>query len=403
MRYSPNAIAVVTLVAVAALIASFGVAAPPPTAPPTPSLQVPDLSITKAPFHFVNLWVLDPSKGQPVQAVAQANKATWPIIYDLRPKTLIHLTWLADGFPQAKIPDLVAGKGDHSLGLALNGKVLQRGPDGSSGEYYAYAVYPGASALVGCPPGKTCLGTTIQATTWNSMWAPWQLELQLRKKMWLQSQQSQQSQVLTLGPCPGDPTKLCPQPPTPKGPEPIKIKARVERSGPPVSFFAAKLYPTFQHDRCRTCHYLLTPAGLSNQHKNIGIGEITQVSTPRGTLLTCGGGCHYPHMSDPMIDQILQYVPGGKFDDQEWKVPGADMGINWTGKSAVEICTIIRNKLPSAQALKHHFHDDIRIAWAVHSGRLPAGPPRPVAPPGSYQEWRKITTAWADNGFPCPY
>lgn len=399
MRYRLNAIAIVTLVTAATLIASFGVAAPPPTAPPTPVRPLPDLSLQKVPFHFVNLWVLDASKAQPVQAVAQANNATWPIIYDLRPKTLIHLTWVADGFPQAKIPDLLAGKGDHSLGLALNGRVLQRGPDGLSGEYYAYAVNPGAPSLYGCPPGKTCLGASIQATTWNSISAPWQLELQLWKRTRVQPQQPQ---VPILGPCPGDPTKLCPQPPP--GPEPIKIKASVKRSGPEVSYFAAKLYPTFQHDRCRTCHYLLTPAGLINQHKAIGIGGVTQISTPRGTLLTCGGGCHYPHQSDFKIDEILQYVPGGKFDDQEWKAPGADMGINWTGKSAVEICTIIRNKLPSAQALKHHFHDDIRIAWAVHSGRLPAGrPPRPVAPPGSYQEWKKITTAWIDSGSPCPW
>jgi hypothetical protein len=108
-------------------------------------------------------------------------------------------------------------------------------------------------------------------------------------------------------------------------------------------------------------------------------------------------------MGDEKIAAISILVPGFRFDDKEWKAPGADMGINWTGKSAVEICKIVTTKLPTRQLLKHHFHDDIRIAWAVHSGKLPTGRlPLPVAPPGSYLEWKKFTTAWADSGFPCP-
>lgn len=104
--------------------------------------------------------------------------------------------------------------------------------------------------------------------------------------------------------------------------------------------------------------------------------------------------------------QMLQYIPGKTFDDREWKAPGADMGINWTGKSASEICKIVTTNLPSAEKLMHHFHDDARIAWAVHSGRLPLMAkkqnPLPVAPPGNYPEWVKITRIWAFGGFPCP-
>ena len=406
---------IAALLAGAALLASLGWGAPPPPTPSTPSPGVSVLPILKIPFHFASLWVVDPTKVQPVLAVAQGSKAMWPIVYDLRPK-LVHLTWAPNDFPQAKIPDLVAGKGGYSLELVLNGYVLMRGPDGALGQYYAYATQ---QALYGCPPGKTCLGTTIQATTWYSMPAPWQLELRVwepKLRVWEPKRVLRRDppQLPILKPCPGNPTQLCPAPPDPPDPESaeaMKVRTTVTRSGPEVSYFTAYIYPTFQHPRCTTCHSLGSLAALKNRHATLGGAswgpgppyDVAQVPTPRGTLLTCGGGCHYPKMVDPEIQGILNIVPGKKFDDNEWKAPGSDMGINWTGKSAFEICKIVTTNLPAAQALKHHFHDDVRLAWAVQSGMLPVGRASlPLAWPHSYFQWKEITTVWADNGFPCP-
>lgn len=276
MRRRFSSIAIGTLVVGAVFLASFSVAAPPPIAP-TPLTQVPGLPILKIPFHFASLWVYDPSTLQ-AQAMAQANKAVWPIAYDLRPIGGIHLMWVPDDFPQEKIPDLVAGKGGYSLGLVLNGKVLERGPDGWSGEYNAYFVQPGAPALYGCPPGKWCLGTTIHPKTWYSWWSkwpPWYLELRVARPEPMRPPKPQKPQLPIFKPCPDDPFKLCPQPPP--GPEPVKVKATVVQK-PAGSYFAEKLYPTFQHPRCRTCHYVGTPAGLINEHAAIGGAKVVGVT-----------------------------------------------------------------------------------------------------------------------------
>ncbi|MGH7409933.1 MAG: hypothetical protein ACREJ6_02570 [Candidatus Methylomirabilis sp.] len=409
MRVSFSLIAVGVLVAGAVLLAPLSGTAPaPPTpltpvprapapAPPTPLTPLPSVraATPKAPFYFSSLWVTNAVTGYPAPAPALDGKAWWPLVYydlDLRP-AWIHLTWVPLAFPEGKIADIVASK-SYALRLVLNGRVLHRGP---SGEYSIYAVPPGASSqLYGCPSGKMCLVTKVPGTTWFSMSAPWHLELQVP------SPDSLRDPIYT--PCPGDPGRLCPS--TLGSPEPMKVSATVARSAPKGSFFAAKIYPTFQHPRCTTCHSFGSPWALRDHHTPY-VGQtidVKSVATPRGTLLTCNSGCHYPKMGDERIWAILKYLPGGQFSDVDWKTPGFDMGIIWTGKSASEICKIVTTKLPTAHALRHHFHNDARVAWAVQSGKLPpqTGGYKSLAPPGSYLEWVKLTAAWADGGFPCP-
>jgi len=87
-----------------------------------------------------------------------------------------------------------------------------------------------------------------------------------------------------------------------------------------------------------------------------------------------------------------------------WKSPDFSKGIDWrTKKNAKEICETVTSRLPTKEKLREHFHNDVRIAWAVSVGQVfPNRKKKPVAPPGSFDAFLARIDAWIDAGFPCP-
>ncbi len=154
----------------------------------------------------------------------------------------------------------------------------------------------------------------------------------------------------------------------------------VSIQGGKVSYFAEFLYPTFSHERCTDCHSMGDKATVEKQHE---VGGVTGVNGTYTHQAGCGGtSCH-------------NFV-------KDWRTPPFALGINWKGKSAKEICTIVTSHLPTAQGLHSHFHDDPRVIWAVSDGWVPQRPRLPTAPPHNAQAWLVMVDEWIDGGFPCP-
>ena len=268
------------------------------------------------------------------------------------------------------IKKIVAEEG-YTMELRLNGSILQQGPNALTGDFYAGALTI-AGAPFNCPQGKTCLTTTILRTPWKKAKPPWTVELTFWKKV----------KISEAG------GKIPPQ----------KLKAVAvihpnQTTG--KSYFTEKIFPIFQHYRCTTCHSLGSKDALVQRHNGIlSASGIVETPTALGLNLTCGRGCH---------QAIANVVPGTTFHETEWKAPHFSMGIDWRNKTPGYICQKVTSSLPTQAALTNHFHEDARIAWAVHSGVLPLGKGTlPVVPPGDFHKFLKIIDPWIFVDFPCP-
>jgi hypothetical protein len=147
-----------------------------------------------------------------------------------------------------------------------------------------------------------------------------------------------------------------------------------------VSYFSEVLYPTFTSERCTDCHSMGDRTTVEKQHE---AGGVTGVNGTYTHQAGCGNtSCH-------------NFV-------KDWRTPPFSMGINWKGKSAKEICTIVTGHLPTAGGLHSHFHDDPRVIWAVSDGWVPQRPRLPTAPPHDKQAWFVLVDEWIDGDFPCP-
>jgi len=343
---------------------------PSPAAEPKPAPEVllaPELAKTLLAFQLGGVWFIDPRNSKDVaQASNHTGKWQWPPAggYDIHPK-LVHLVWDPVRFPQDEIAKLIASSG-YWMRFKLNGKTLAQGPNASSGDFHAGTMQGGQ---YGCPQGTTCMVTSVLAAPWFSAAAPWTVDATFAAKV-------------------------------KKGEEPLERKfgAVIHRPMPEMSYFKTHLFQIFQHDRCKTCHTLGTAAAVQERHGGIIGQEIssTPATTAEGTTISCNSGCHW----DVALGQV---VPGVEFHDVEWKSPGFDLGLDWRNKTPQYICQKVNATLPTPQAKKKHFHEDARIAWAVHSGKLPLGRGTlPVAGPGDYFEFVQRVDAWIDHGSPCP-
>jgi hypothetical protein len=334
------------------------------------SLQLnPNLSKLIFPFQLVGLWQVDPSSLKPYSVKPSDGKWFWPGTYDLFPR-LVHLTWLSQSVPTENIKKIVNGEG-YTMELRLNGNILKQGPNALSGDFYA-GVIENAGAPFNCPQGTKCLFTTILRTPWKKAKPPWTVELTFWKKV----------KISEAG------GKIPPQ----------KLKAVAvihpnQTTG--KSYFTEKIFPIFRHYRCTTCHSLGSKEALVQRHNGIlSASGIAETPTALGLNLTCGGGCH---------QAVANVVPGKTFHETEWKAPHFSMGIDWRNKTPGYICQKVTSSLPTQAALTNHFHEDARIAWAVHSGVLPLGKGTlPVVPPGDFHQFLKIIDPWIFVDFPCP-
>lgn len=282
----------------------------------------------------------------------------WPSAYDLLPASNVRFTWAPGAIP-ADVASVASGNG-YALDVYLNGQKLVRPAQGGP-----YAVSPStAAANPLCPSGETCLDLSVAPDALFAAAFPWTLKV----VFW------------DLGRTPTVRSSL----------------GEVDPNPYRTSYFKAKIAPIFQHARCSTCHALGSKQKLIDAHAPYDIEAIApfeETVTPHGTQLRCGSGCH---------TGVAAAVPGKTFTETEWMSPKSDMGIDWTGKTASQICAKVKANLTSPSAMKKHFFDDARIGWAVHSGVVPTGQSLDKAPPGDFFTFQDVVTAWIDGGRPCP-
>jgi hypothetical protein len=244
--------------------------------------------------------------------------------------------------------------------VRLEGSLLTPGVDGTAGDYY----FSSGTGFM-CPAGKTCLWITIQGDRLFQDEPTWDVKLELAKKPYIGT--TADWKVITN-----------------------YIQATLDKS-----YFQDKLFPTFYHDRCSTCHSLGDKPTLVQRHGTLLTeGQISVTATPNGSQLRCGSGCH---------QGIIYAVPGETFSETEWMTPGFDQGINFSQLTAQQICNKVVSRLPTAADQRTHFFEDARIAWAVHSGVLPLNHGTlPTAPPNDFHAFKNMINWWIDSGAPCP-
>jgi hypothetical protein len=138
--------------------------------------------------------------------------------------------------------------------------------------------------------------------------------------------------------------------------------------------FSDRLYEKFHHERCLQCHQF-------NSRRNNG----RALHSHRNRYLC--SQCH---------QQRITGIPS-----TEWMAPEGDK-MDYTGFSARDTCLMMKRNAPAGdlrKALTHHLLDDMRIRWALESGKTPAGPVEIL--PGGRQEWKRDVEAWIKDGMLC--
>ncbi len=141
-----------------------------------------------------------------------------------------------------------------------------------------------------------------------------------------------------------------------------------------LTLFGLLMSPTFGHARCTNCHGMAASNATFTQHKNsYNIATVADVQNPAKCT-----GCH------------------GQFAG--WRAPSTDF--SWTGKTAKETCSLVKQKMSGA-TLVNHLKNDNLIQWSINNGTVPGGT-EPKAPPGNLTEWNKRVDQWTSHGQPCP-
>jgi hypothetical protein len=344
------------------------------------------LSIEPPPLRLVALAYYDLHDKNVLYAPATDGAHSWPGTYDLIPMSGVRTRWEPAGLPSRDVAKLIASD-CYSTTVELNGVPLGtfNQPNGPGKRFFL-----GDSTYVGpCPQAKSCLYLTITQAAWAAAKAPWVLDIRVTKVTRHQASPTEAPTIDKYGDVVPSPRFDYRALPRSRG----RVLANPQSSG---SYFATRIYPTFQHGRCQSCHALGSVEALASRHAAVGPQfdgySVVSTSTPTGAVITCSGGCHV----------VGSVVPNETFDESEWKAPAFARDIDWRQKSAAAICGRVRANLPTEAKARHHFYEDARIAWAVHSGITPYGQQLGRAPPGSFAAWKELLEPWLRGTMPCP-
>lgn len=365
----------------------------PPSTTRAVRIADPDLPIYPlfpSPFTFLFLRTSGPTSflGDPYEEIdlaceGAAPSCTWPVVYDLRPR-VIDLVFETDEFSAAQVADILAEDG-YFFGLYLNGQLLSRKtPTDPYG--YTAARLPNAECLNLTP----CVVFEIQAQNkLQSIPLPWKFELRVE-----QLQDLAVPQIIGADEF-GNPIVVTQ--------EAVIINRTFKTFNPnstnSASWFVTAMEETFRSDRCIDCHSFGTPEALTAHHADHNISlpsPITLVPSlfvPGAHVMTCSN-CH----SLPLTNDS-----GTPFHEIEWRAPYFDLDLDWSTKTASQICARVKANLPT-QALRHlHFHGDARLFWAVADPNHPYEiVPKPAAFPQNYDEFLRRFDVWNAGGAPCP-
>lgn len=333
----------------------------------------------------------------------------FPVAYDLLPFS-IQLLWQSSTLTQQEIEAIVLEDG-YALEVRVNGQKLFGGPppwqsaggfllpnETLPGQGYYAASMPGGPSPHGCPTGRNCLATGILAhTALANVPKPWTFEIRVEKRELLPV-------PIVIGV-----DELGNQVIATHFDKQIAQAARVVVANPDTggeTWFEAALLRSFKHPRCSTCHSFETRENLAKHHVGnaleawLGFIYSTNMQlhpslyVPGAKVMTCDN-CHTPILAQ-------QDSNGVPFVELEWRAPHYSLDVNWSEKTAAEICARVKANLPTWHLRHEHFHGDSRLFWAITDGSVPGGGDKGTAPPHDWDEFLRRVDLWNDFGTPCP-
>jgi hypothetical protein len=344
-----------------------------------------------SPFLFSHLQTYGPTSfgGDILEAVEFAcpgpAPCQWPIVYDLRPR-VIDLVWETDLFTTPEVTDMVEEDG-YFFSVYLNGALLLKGPQfgmaGDTGLSHYWAVrLPSAD----CPNLNRCVVVQVGLRDrLPGVPLPWTFELRIEKLEDLDIPIIQGIDEF------GNPIVI--------RQEAVVINRSFKTFNPNAtndeSWFVTAMEETFRSARCVQCHSFGTIEAVEAHHTVIGgtFGDavlIPSLFVPGAHVITCSN-CHWMPLTNDY---------GTPFHEIEWRVPYVDLNVNWSTKTAQQICARVKSNLPT-KSLRHlHFHGDARLFWAVEY--FNGIDPLPKAEPMNYDEFLRRFDAWNLGGTPCP-
>jgi hypothetical protein len=161
------------------------------------------------------------------------------------------------------------------------------------------------------------------------------------------------------------------------------------------SWFVEAMEPTFRSDRCVQCHRFGTIEAVEAHHAVIGgtfqdAVLLPSLFVPGAHVISCTN-CHHVPLTDDH---------GTPFHETEWRVPHVDLDVDWSTKTAQQICGRVKANLPTKTLRHRHFHGDARLFWAVEY--FNGIDPLPKAAPMDYDEFLRRFDLWNLGGAPCP-
>lgn len=162
--------------------------------------------------------------------------------------------------------------------------------------------------------------------------------------------------------------------------------------GTTYDYYNNALAAVFDHDRCKSCHSVGSRSAIEDYHASRSVGR--PIELPADDADGCMSCCHGGVLVDTSPLTFMS----------DWRSPAFSRDIDFSKMTSTEICRTITANL-QGDALWHHFRDDPRIHWAVHSGMVPLGhDDKPVLFPGEYgiDEFLGRVAPWISHGSPCP-
>lgn len=365
---------------------------PNPFTPPSP-----DTVPAEEPFSFIEISMPGPFGGGLTKDCSAPGSCVFPNPYDTK-EQFVQLLFVLNTLTVSQVGEYIDLQNPFKyLSVLMNGFELAQGAFSNSpnSDYWVFTTPNCTQVPVGPPPfvffvDAPCLVISFNKDAWYSVappWAAWSIHVELG------------SQILSGIP-----------------PDIILVKTKHHESSatvvPPAnlkSYWAATLGLSVSSTGCTMCHSMDTVANILAQTTNHPAGGaqapmlIQSIVNPSQDVYHCDN-CHENFL--PNIGQSAS----SDFDEFIWATPTEAMGIDWaeiinnnpnTWPSI--ICNKMTTNLPTHADREKHFHEDVRLNWAVAHGNLPLGNlPVDKAPPKNYGLFIQFFDKWNDSGAPCP-
>lgn len=317
----------------------------------------------------------------------QGRNCELPNPFDV-PTPWVHVKFSLDALSNAQADDFIDPAGPDFMKVYLNDSEMTQGSLAQEGA----DVLPIRFGCNGDNSDPQCLLLTFRGDTWWGPHSPPWPDFDVRVELWRQA--GRVSEKVS------------------------ECEARLKPPSTYVSYWLLSIGSIVTNSRCTTCHSMDTASKINTRHgfdvEPKKAPSTLHPSTQQIYSLTdydvsIGKSCNVCH-GDPL--ELVMWNTQETFEEEAWATPTVPQNIDWAqllnnnpNNWPSVICNRMTTNLPTHAKRAEHFHEDVRLAWAVAGGELPYGalpPSVPTAPPHNYSDFIRMFDAWNDAGAPCP-